>query len=141
MWYSRWTSVLGEYTASFSKVKMSDVKMQFGYMVKRQAKWPLDRILSASSLKSHAPTLKLEVTFFFPENRYPPTREDDVVPVQKVKAYRRIVDIAPLILNIGLGGVHSVKMQKTTGHVLYRFSPKRTVLEFIRQEMIAHLYR
>jgi hypothetical protein len=77
---------------------------------------------------------------FFSENWYPPTREDEVVPVHKIKAYRRNVKIAPLILNIGLGGVHSVKVQKATGHILHQFSPKRTVLEFTRQETLAHLY-
>ena len=77
---------------------------------------------------------------FFSENLYPPTRDDEVIPVHKIKEYRRNVGIAPLILNIVLGGVHSVKMQKATGHVLYQFSPKRTVLEFTRQEILAHLY-
>lgn len=76
-----------------------------------------------------------------PENRYPLTKDDGVVPVHKIKECRRNVDIAPLILNTVLGGAHSVKMQKATGHVLYQFSPKRTFLDFTRQEMIEHLYQ
>lgn len=76
---------------------------------------PLDR----SNLPRHLNSVLTQVThshyetggnIFFTENRYLPTREDEIVPVHKIKGYRINVDIAPLILNIALGRVHSVKI-------------------------------